>query len=495
MFPCVWCGASVQPGHVGCSSCQRSLLVNGYHFDGLLGRGGIGSVYSATGPGGQRVAVKVVALSQGADWRTFDLFEKSSQMLQSLSHNGLPKTYGFAKSEEGKLFLFRECFDGGTLQERIQQGVSLEPHNVRILFDKLLQILHYLHGRVPPIYHRDIKPSNIMFRSQMSWDPVFVDFDTVTFDAQRTGNTIIGTPGYTAPEQFAGMISPASDLYSLGATMLYVATHVEPDALPKQNGRFQVSHLLKNAEESTQRLITQLIEPERQSRPQSAQEALSILGSSPTKGSGLGFQVSFKGEQPIEKKRVGPHQLQGLSVAPQPHPLPVVRSPRAMPIGLLVGLGLSVLGVIMGFLLASRRMEAPQQIVAVMNTESKQPPLQVWGDPLAASAPAPTETAKTPEEAAPKPSPQPKGKTLEASEISRVIRAARNTFIKCSDEGEGKVNVKLTIQGSGKVSSASAESDNEALGACVARVMKALVFPAFGGEPVSVTYPITITKK
>jgi serine/threonine protein kinase len=372
MFPCVWCGAQVQPGQTGCTSCQRSLLINGYHLDGLLGRGGVGCVYSATGPLDQKVAVKVVALSQGADWRTFDLFEKSSQMLQSLSHNGLPKTYSFAKSEEGKLFLFRERFDGGTLQERIQQGVSLEPHHVRGLFDKLLQILHYLHGRVPPMYHRDIKPSNIMFRSQMSWDPVFVDFDTVTFDAQRTGNTIIGTPGYTAPEQFAGMISPASDLYSVGATMLYVATHVEPDALPKQNGRFQVSHLLKNAEESTQRLIIQLLEPERQARPQSAQEALAILGSSPQKSAGLGFQISFKGEAPSKKQQVGPHQLQGLSVATQVSPLPVVRAPQTKaPLILLMLLGLLLLGGLMSFFLLAHESPSPQ-VTAISPTPTRQ---------------------------------------------------------------------------------------------------------------------------
>jgi serine/threonine protein kinase len=490
MFPCVWCGASVQPGHMGCSSCQRSLLINGYHFDGFLGRGGIGSVYSATGPGGQKVAVKVVALSQGADWRTFDLFEKSSQMLQSLSHTGLPKTYGFAKSEEGKLFLFRERFDGGTLQERIQQGISLEPHNVRLLFDKLLQVLHYLHGRVPPMYHRDIKPSNIMFRSQMSWDPVFVDFDTVTFDAQRTGNTIIGTPGYTAPEQFAGMISPASDLYSLGATMLYVATHVEPDALPKQNGRFQVSHLLKNAEEGTQELIVQLLEPERQARPQSAQEALAILGSSPQKGSGLGFQVSFKGEPAIEKRQVGPHQLQGLSVAPQVSPLPIVRAPQAKtPVALWLLLGLLLVGGGMSFLWFGRASSSQITISSPASGVEHQIIHSLQEAPMPAPAEDPQEKLL-----ATAPLKETNQDQLTPDEISTVMKAASAKFSKCVAIGEGEVSATFVILASGKVSSINTEAGTP-LEICVARAIEKLQFPTFEGGSMSVTYPMIISKK
>ena len=59
-----------------------------------------------------------------------------------------------------------------------------------------------------------------------------------------SGATIVGTPGYAAPEQFSGHATPASDVYGLGATMLFVITHVDPDHLPRARGRFDLGKRL-----------------------------------------------------------------------------------------------------------------------------------------------------------------------------------------------------------------------------------------------------------
>jgi serine/threonine protein kinase len=117
-----------------------------------------------------------------------------------------------------------------------------------------------------------------MFRTPTDWDPVLVDFDSVALpEAKRSGLTIVGTPGYCAPEQFAGIVSPAGDLFSLGATMLFVATHTEPDRLARVDGRFQLGNLLGGVPARVRRVLERLVEPERHDRLATAAEALAML--------------------------------------------------------------------------------------------------------------------------------------------------------------------------------------------------------------------------
>jgi serine/threonine protein kinase len=91
----------------------------------------------------------------------------------------------------------------------------------------LLEVLEYLHERRPPVFHRDIKPSNIVLRPSGA---ALVDFGGVGQGgpAVQGGSTVSGTFGYMAPEQLLGQVSPASDLYFLGATLLHVLTGREP---------------------------------------------------------------------------------------------------------------------------------------------------------------------------------------------------------------------------------------------------------------------------
>lgn len=216
----------------------------------LLGQGGMSTIYAAVDtrvPNAPVVAIKMLTLgAPAADWKTRELFERSTRVLQDLSHRSLPKVHAFEQDDAGRFFLVREAFDGGTLQERVARDQRhVDEAGLRRLLTRLLELLDYLHGRLPPVVHRDIKPANIVFRTDGDWDPVLVDFDTVMAPAEnRSGMTIIGTPGYAAPEQFVGDASPSSDLYGLGATMLFVLTHVDADRLPRKDGRFAVEDRL-----------------------------------------------------------------------------------------------------------------------------------------------------------------------------------------------------------------------------------------------------------
>jgi serine/threonine protein kinase len=280
-FPCPFCHADMKKQDERCGSCGRAPVVAGaYRACGLLGRGGMGAVLAAERTDdGRPAAIKVLWLGQGVDWKAAELFERSTQVLQKLRHRALPEVHAFERDERGTLLLVRDRFDGGSLGERIRNGrPRLDRDGLRNLLEQLLRLLSYLHGQVPPVLHRDIKPDNILFRTPGDWDAVLVDFDSVAAPGPQDKRlTIVCTPGYTAPEQLAGNPSPASDLYSLGATMLFAATGTEPDELPRRDGRFQVDHLLAGLEPRVRQVILRLVQPSLADRTSSAEDALREL--------------------------------------------------------------------------------------------------------------------------------------------------------------------------------------------------------------------------
>jgi hypothetical protein len=253
------------------------LVCGEYRVRALLGRGGMATVYEAVRePDGARVAVKVLVPRSRGDWLAWELFERSTRVLRGLDHPALPAVHAFERGEAARLVLVREIFDGGTLFERIRlQDRRLTAAQVRRLLGALLELLAYLQALVPPVVHRDVKPSNIMFRTAADWDPVLVDFDTIAPPkGLGSGLTIVGTPGYAAPEQFAGATSPASDVYGLGATMLFVVTHLDADDLPRERGRFDVAEHLRALGAATAAVILRMVEPDLERRYASAADAL-----------------------------------------------------------------------------------------------------------------------------------------------------------------------------------------------------------------------------
>jgi serine/threonine protein kinase len=278
VIPCPHCDLDTEPGDA-CSRCRGSLVPGGWRLERRLGKGGGGPVYEARDATGARAAVKSIPLAERVDPQSLELFEHGNRTLAALQHPRLPRVYAFVHDAPGRMFVVREILDGGTLAERIADDrARLTPARVEQLLVDLLELLAVLHGHVPPIVHRDIKPANIMFRTADDWEPMLVDFDTIARpEPQRSGLTIVGTLGYSAPEQLAGIASPSGDLYSLGATMLFVTTHTEPDRLPRDDGRVVPGDALAPLRPNLRRVIPQLVEPERSSRPPSAQAALDLL--------------------------------------------------------------------------------------------------------------------------------------------------------------------------------------------------------------------------
>jgi len=115
---------------------------------------------------------------------------------------------------------------GRTLEKELQEEGIFAEAQIWDLLRNLLPVLQYIHERAT--IHRDIKPENIMRREE-DGIPVLIDFGVAKLlseSAQRRPGTQIGTQGFAAPEQINGRSVPASDLYSLGITLIYLLTGV-----------------------------------------------------------------------------------------------------------------------------------------------------------------------------------------------------------------------------------------------------------------------------
>jgi len=198
----------------------------------LLGRGSFAETYLAYDHQTERkVAVKAFHPEKVDSWKSYDLFKREVKTLQSLKHPGIPTIYDYCeeKSPFQVSCIIMEYIEGESLQDMIARRQSMDPIELIGLFVKMLDILEYLHSRIPPVLHRDIKPANIIIRPDGS--PVLIDFGSVRtiFKApDERGSTIIGTFGYMPYEQYMGQASPASDIYSLAATFLEIVSGRSP---------------------------------------------------------------------------------------------------------------------------------------------------------------------------------------------------------------------------------------------------------------------------
>ncbi|MEQ8463584.1 serine/threonine protein kinase [Coleofasciculus sp. E1-EBD-02] len=191
------------------------------------------------------VAIKLLTFSDDFQWDDLKLFEREAETLQSLSHPAIPRYLDHFHVQTSKtkgLALVQSYIQAKSLEKWVKFGRQFNEAEIKHIAKALLEILMYLHTQHPPVIHRDIKPSNILLanRSGNSVGQVYlVDFGSVQTLAATEGSTItvVGTYGYMPPEQFGGRAVPASDLYSLGATLIYLVTGMHPADLPQEDLR------------------------------------------------------------------------------------------------------------------------------------------------------------------------------------------------------------------------------------------------------------------
>ena len=180
------------------------------------------------------VVLKLLLFGPDFTWEDLKLFEREAETLKSLDHAAIPKYLDSfeLKTALGDGFVLVQTFiEARSLQSWVTSGRRFSEADIKEIARSLLSILQYLHSRHPAVVHRDIKPSNILLgnRTAHSVGSIYlIDFGSVQV-AQHGGTmTVVGTYGYMPPEQFGGRAVPASDLYSLGATLIYLASGQHP---------------------------------------------------------------------------------------------------------------------------------------------------------------------------------------------------------------------------------------------------------------------------
>ena len=223
------------------------------------------------------VILKLLQLSSAFSWEDIKLFKREGQILQQLSHPQIPQYKdSFETDIDGiRCFVLVQTYiPARSLQAVVEAGKLFSEADVIAIAQQLLSILRYLHQQLPPVIHRDIKPSNILIRETSASAAVaergtpeiyLVDFGAVQITASqgRGTVTIVGSYGYMPLEQFLGQTTSASDLYSLGMTLLYLLTGTHPAELPQIDGRIETQKLCEMLSLSNQftHWVCQLTEP------------------------------------------------------------------------------------------------------------------------------------------------------------------------------------------------------------------------------------------
>nr|HEX4312656.1 serine/threonine-protein kinase [Kofleriaceae bacterium] len=228
---------------------------------------------------GDDAEVVVKRLTPRGTWKSFELFEREAKVLSQLRHPGVPQHIATVEEPPGTFNLVMRRAPGQNLRDLVQRR-RMSELELRDILIRTLEIIDYLHTRTPPVVHRDIKPSNIV--RAPDGKIALVDFGGV-LDAARDkgGSTIVGTFGYMAPEQLHGRVTPATDIYALGATIVSLAGGIEPEDVPRKGLRMDLDKHLPAMDRGLRAALTAMTDPDPDKRPQRARDVVALLAKTP----------------------------------------------------------------------------------------------------------------------------------------------------------------------------------------------------------------------
>ena len=219
---------------VGATLPKGTVLQGRYEIIRTVAIGGMSIVYQARDKRFTKVArlcaVKEM-INSAPDPHLRELgiqnFEREANILATLSHPAIPKIFD-CFSEGNRSYLILEFIEGQDLESLLQRTASFLPEEQIISWAiQICDVLSYIHSHKPnPIIFRDVKPSNIMLNNQDRI--VLIDFGIAKVFQTGQKGTMIGTEGYSPPEQYKGIAEPRGDIYALGATMHHLLTQRDP---------------------------------------------------------------------------------------------------------------------------------------------------------------------------------------------------------------------------------------------------------------------------
>jgi eukaryotic-like serine/threonine-protein kinase len=200
-------------------------VLNGkWTLTGLIGMGGMASVYAATHRNGRRAAIKLLNSEFSRVAQVRDRFLREGYVANHIGHPGVVSILDDDTTESGQVYLVMELLEGDTFLARIQSR-SLTPAQVVFIGQQVLEPLAAAHRR--GIIHRDIKPGNIFVcndgRVKMLDFGLARVLEGSDLEPTRDG-LVLGTVPYVSPEQARAKrdaIDWRSDIYSVGAMLFF----------------------------------------------------------------------------------------------------------------------------------------------------------------------------------------------------------------------------------------------------------------------------------
>jgi eukaryotic-like serine/threonine-protein kinase len=190
-----------------------------YEVEKTLGGGGMAVVYLARdGELGRPVAVKVLAENLADDPELRERFVREARLAARLSHPNVVRVYD-AGEEAGRPYIVMECVEGESLAETARREGRLDPARVVELALQACAGLEHAHRA--GLIHRDVKPANLLVTHDGTLKIADFGIAHAVGGTRVTAvGTVLGTAAYLSPEQaFGEQVTPASDLYSLGACL------------------------------------------------------------------------------------------------------------------------------------------------------------------------------------------------------------------------------------------------------------------------------------
>lgn len=195
-----------------------------YRADRLLFEGGMGRVVLGNSSTGEKVIIKEPRLVGDVDDPVrLEKLKVEAEILSRINHKNVVRFID-SRDEKTTFYLILEFVPGKSMKDTYWKKPAGEDETKQYVLT-LLNILQYIHKM--NVIHRDVNPKNILLPS----DIVLLDFGAAKHGYTQLlafGHTIVGTPGWSAPEQFSGLVTPRCDIYAVGATMFFLLTGHPP---------------------------------------------------------------------------------------------------------------------------------------------------------------------------------------------------------------------------------------------------------------------------
>lgn len=317
------------------------MIGDRYSLDREIGRGGMGAVWLGRDEVlGRPVALKRVGVAPGGSSPDLMRAEREARIAASLNHPNIVGVYDLIVDGDEQ-YMVMEYVEGRTLADLVRERGALPPQQAARILAQVASALAAAHAN--HVVHRDVKPSNILVRDD--GHVKLSDFGIARNEADpsltQTG-LVTGSPAYLSPEVASGKLaSPASDVWSLGATLFHaLAGHPPYDAGDNVLGAlYQIVNeppprLPDAGEMSPVLLATMAHDPRRRWAMTDVAGVLSLLAESSEEGSRrtpATAPVPVPGADGTQQLRAVPDRPQTPPVAPPPTPAPAPTPTEVQP--------------------------------------------------------------------------------------------------------------------------------------------------------------------